>query len=114
MSPEQVVGERLDARTDVFSLGLVLYELIAGHHPHAEMTDEQVVAALKSGTEIPSISTGSQVIPAALDRIVTRALRKDPADRYPSASEMLADLNELKSLIEVSRQGDGQKLFRTQ
>lgn len=108
MSPEQAAGKSLDERTDVFSLGLVLYEMIVGCHPYHEMSDEQVVAALKTADEIPPINA----IPSALDRILTRALRKNPDERYPSASEMLIELNELKSLIEVGRQEKGRRLFR--
>jgi serine/threonine protein kinase len=112
MSPDQARGEELDARTDVFSLGLVLYEMIAGRHPYDDLTDEQSVDALKSGDEILPISSCARSIPAALVRIISRSLRKKPADRYASAAEMLADLTDVKSLIEVSRQEQGQQLFR--
>jgi serine/threonine protein kinase len=114
MSPEQTRGENLDSRTDVFSLGLVLYEMIAGRHPYGEMSKEKIVASLKSRDEIAPVNTGDNTIPAALNRILTRALRKNRDERYDSATEMLLDLDELKSLIEVSRQEKGQKLFRAQ
>ena len=109
MSPEQVSAKSLDQRTDVFSLGLVLYEMVAGFHPYREMSDEEVTAALRCREEIPP---PSDPIPAALDRILRRALRKNPDERYPSAIEMLTELDELKSLIEVSRHERGQSLFR--
>lgn len=114
MSPEQARGESLDPRTDVFSLGLVLYEMIVGRHPYSEMSEETVVASLKSSEEITPLNASDNPIPAALDRVLTRALRKNRDERYDSAIEMLMDLDELKSLIEVSRQEKVQKLFRTQ
>jgi WD40 repeat protein/serine/threonine protein kinase len=112
MSPEQAAGESLDQRTDVFSLGLVLYEMITGSHPYRELSDEELIVALQSKDELSPINATDNAIPAALDRILTRALRKDPGERYPSAGEMLLELGELKSLIEVSRQEKGQRVFR--
>lgn len=115
MSPEQARGEHLDPRTDVFSLGLMLYEMVAGRHPYGEMSENKMFATLKSLDEISSINnTLGHAVPAALERILTRALRKNRDERYASAAEMLTDLDELKSLIEVSRQEKGQKLFRVQ
>jgi eukaryotic-like serine/threonine-protein kinase len=111
MSPEQARGEDLDARTDVFSLGLVLYEMIAGRHPYAGESGEEVVEKLKSEEEIPPVAEAKDDIPAALDRIVTMALRKKRDERYPSGGEALADLERLRSLIEVkSEKEKGQSL----
>src|SRR5215216_1704770 len=109
MSPEQVAGKSLDERSDVFSLGLVLYEMIVGFHPYPDQSDGELIAALKSRDEIPPISHS---IPAALDRILRCALRKNPDERYPSATQMSIGLDELKSLIDVSRQEAGQSLLR--
>src|SRR5260370_12888885 len=88
--------------------------MVAGRHRYGEMSEERVSAALKRDEEIPPVSAGGHAIPAALTRVLTRALRKKREERYASASEMLTDLDELKSLVEVSRQEKGQKLFRTQ
>ena len=112
MSPEQAAGESLDQRTDVFSLGLVLYEMIAGCHPYRGLSDQELVAALESGDEVPPINATDCSVPAALDRIVTRTLRKNPVERYGSASDLLVELDELRSLIEVSRHEKGRRLFR--
>jgi WD40 repeat protein/serine/threonine protein kinase len=111
MSPEQARGEDLDARTDVFSLGLVLYEMIAGRRPYAGKSDKEIIEELKSEEEILPVPEAQTPIPAALDRIVAKALRKRREERYPSGGEMLADLEWLKSLVEVkSAKKEGQSL----
>ncbi|HKQ78921.1 MAG TPA: serine/threonine-protein kinase [Blastocatellia bacterium] len=112
MSPEQARGEPLDARTDVFSLGLAMYEMIAGRHPFAGKSDEEIIEALKSNDEIPPVSEAQGGIPAALGRIVTKALRKKREERYSAGAEMLARLELLRSLIEIGRDGKGERLLR--
>jgi WD40 repeat protein/serine/threonine protein kinase len=114
MSPEQARGEDLDARTDVFSLGLVLYEMIAGRHPYAGKSDEEIIEELKSEDEIPPIHEAQPSIPADLDRIVAKALRKKREERYPSGAEALADLERLKSLIEVKSEQEEGRALRTE
>jgi len=114
MSPEQAREEPLDARTDVFSLGLALYEMIAGRHPYGGKSDEEIIEALKSEDEIPPVSEANDAIPSALGRIVTKALRKRREERYSSGGEMLADLERLKSLIEVGGEEKGERLLRAQ
>ena len=114
MSPEQARGEPLDARTDIFSLGLLLYEMLAGRHPYAYTNDEEILDALKSEDEVPPVTRVHDAIPAALDRIVTKSLKKKREERYSSASEMLSELEQLQSLIEVSREERGQRLFKAQ
>src|SRR2546425_3735894 len=76
MSPEQARGEKLDPRTDIFSLGVVLYEMIARRHPYAELSEDKVTAALRSEDEISPIGADGQIIPTALSLILARALRK--------------------------------------
>ncbi|MBL8169177.1 MAG: serine/threonine protein kinase [Acidobacteria bacterium] len=102
MSPEQVRGEDLDGRTDIFSFGIVLYEMIAGQHPYDGKSDEEILAALKSDEEIPPVSTLKADIPAALDRLIAHAIRKRREDRYTSVAEMQTDIEHLKSLIRLS------------
>jgi serine/threonine-protein kinase len=106
MSPEQARQGTLDARTDVFSLGLVLYEMIAGRHPYAVKKDAEIIWVLQSEDEIPPVDEVIADIPAELARIVTKALRKRREKRYSSGDEMLADLERLRLLIEV---GGGKK-----
>jgi WD40 repeat protein len=96
MSPEQARGEELDARTDIFSSGLVLYELLTGQRPYGDLPDDEMLRQLTGDEEIQPVSQRLPKLPAALDRIVTRALRKNRDERYPTASEMLHDLKELR------------------
>ncbi|MGE0886299.1 MAG: protein kinase [Blastocatellales bacterium] len=106
MSPEQARGEEPDARTDIFSFGIVLYEMIAGRHPYEGKSDEEILAELKSDNEIPPISGLKTDIPAAVDRLIAKAIRKRREDRYANVSEMQVDIEYLKSLI---RFGVGKK-----
>jgi serine/threonine-protein kinase len=85
MSPEQSAGERaLDARSDVYSLGCVLYELLAGVPPHAGGTARSVIMRRFSQPP-PRVRQVRPEVPAAVDEAITRALAVDPAERFPSA-----------------------------
>ncbi|MBK5293379.1 MAG: protein kinase [Acidobacteriia bacterium] len=91
MSPEQMQGQATDRRTDVWGLGVVLYEMVSGRLPFARETEAAVAHAIVSGKPEPltALRTG---LPVALDRIVSKALAKDPADRYQHASDLVVDL----------------------
>jgi tetratricopeptide (TPR) repeat protein len=91
MSPEQASGEVLDARSDLFSLGAVLYECLAGKSPFAADSLTSVMAHLLT-SEPPPPSRLNPQSPASLDRIVLKLLSKDRRQRYASADELLADL----------------------
>jgi eukaryotic-like serine/threonine-protein kinase len=93
MSPEQARGEALDARTDIFSLGVLLFEMITGKKPFGGETQTEILHSLVHD-EAPSLATHRRDAPPDLQRIVGKALRKNPDDRYQSAKEMLADLRE--------------------
>ena len=91
MSPEQVSGELLDARSDLFSLGVVLYECVTGQAPFAADSLPSVLARLMTWAP-PEPSRLNPRSPAHLDRIVLKLLEKDRKKRYASAGELLADL----------------------
>src|SRR5215510_10697920 len=92
MSHEQATGERqLDARSDVYSLGAVLYEMLAGEPPHTGPTAQAVLAKLL--TQAPAqVDVVRADVPAPLPAAIARALAKTPADRFASAGEFASAL----------------------
>jgi Tol biopolymer transport system component len=88
MSPEQASGRPTDARGDIFSFGIVLYEQLAGRRPFEGATDLELLQTIIHGTAQP---LGADV-PFALRMVVEKALEKDPADRYQSARDLVVDL----------------------
>jgi serine/threonine protein kinase/Flp pilus assembly protein TadD len=95
MSPEQIEGQFLDARSDIFSAGSLLYEMATGRAP---FTGENPGATLQNilNCDPPSVSTLNKRIPASLEQIIHRCLQRDPSQRYTSTKELLADLNHLE------------------
>jgi serine/threonine protein kinase len=92
MSPEQAKGVPLDARTDLFSLGTVIYEMATGKTPFAGDSTAEVFAALLRENP-PPLSTVNPAMPKQLDPIVEKLLAKDPAQRYGSAEQLQEDLD---------------------
>ena len=92
MSPEQVRGRALDARSDLFSLGVVLYEMLTGRLPFEGETATDVADRILNG-DPPALSRFNYAVPERLDAIVLKALAKDPAFRYQSARELYIDLH---------------------
>ncbi len=103
MSPEQVSGNKVDHRSDLFSLGLVLYELITRRNPFAADSPEAVLRLILSSSPDP-LARYKADIPEGLQNIVDRALEKDAAVRYQSAADMMADLRRLRRRASDSAQ----------
>jgi serine/threonine-protein kinase len=91
MAPELIRGQKADARSDVFGLGAVFYELLSGRRAFNGKGITQIVMALISSEPTPLAQLAPNV-PAPVARIVERCLRKDPAERYQSAGELYAAL----------------------
>src|SRR5262249_29359184 len=107
LSPEQARGEEVDSRSDIFSLGAVMYEMATGRQPfHGETSTELVHAILSEHPNTPSELNSA--VPKSLDRIIAKALAKDRAARYQSVEELARDLTVLaiphrhRSLVAVS------------
>ena len=99
MSPEQARGTEVDVRTDLWSLGVVIYETLTGQKPFSGETSTDILAAVLR-EEPPSLSSHLDNVPAELEWIVSKSLAKKSESRYQTASEMRADLEKIKKIIE--------------
>ncbi|MBM4363538.1 MAG: serine/threonine protein kinase, partial [Deltaproteobacteria bacterium] len=95
MSPEQALGEAIDRRTDVFALGIILYQLTTGKHPFRGESDLVTLQNIVSDRPIVSPRAYDKAFPKALEAVVLRALERSPAARFQSCAEMGAALDEV-------------------
>ena len=100
MSPEQAKGKYVDGRTDLWSLGAVIYELVAGHAPFEAETSSEVIGLILNKEPLP-LARFDREAPAELDRIVMKALTKELDERYQTARDLLVDLKRLKRQHEL-------------
>ena len=101
MAPEQALGRTVDHRADLFSLGVVLYELATGRTPFAGTVPTEIIDKILHETPPPP-SALNAAVPKAFDAIVMRALEKSPTFRYQTARDMRQDLRELSSSLDES------------
>lgn len=101
MSPEQAQGLRVDQRTDLWSVGVVIYEMVAGRVPFVGVTSSHTVVDILEKEPALLAKAGARSVPPELQRIVSKALAKNPDERYQTAKDMLIDLRNLRKRLEL-------------
>jgi eukaryotic-like serine/threonine-protein kinase len=110
MSPEQARGQEVDTRSDIFSLGVMLYEMIAGRAPFTGVNALDVISDILKSEPAP-LSAHTTDVPAELQRLVSKALRKDREERYQHIKDLLLDLKDLKHELEFAAKLKGAQAF---
>jgi serine/threonine-protein kinase len=105
MSPEQAKGTNVDTRTDLWSLGAVIYEMVSGHVPFPGETPTETISLILQREAMP-LARYVHDLPAELERIIAKTLTKDREERYQSAKDLLIDLRTLKRKLEVDAEID--------
>jgi tRNA A-37 threonylcarbamoyl transferase component Bud32/tetratricopeptide (TPR) repeat protein len=99
MSPEQVMGKKVDKRSDIFSLGCILYEILTGRRPFEAESITTVIYKIINEEPLPLIEV-KKGLPVGFEQIITKALAKDPIDRYQSCAELAADLRAIHAMAD--------------
>lgn len=110
MSPEQALGKEVDHRTDIFSAGVVLYEMATARQPFSGANPSEVIDKIVH-SQPESIRRLNYDVPQELERIIRKCLEKDRENRYQSASEILVDLKNLKRDLDSSKLNTGQQIL---
>jgi serine/threonine-protein kinase len=109
MSPEQARGLPVDARTDIFSLGILTYELVTGHLPFDGSNAYEIIASILNEKEASPLARYTREAPAELERIIAKTLRKNRDERYQNSKDLLLDLKSLRERLafeaELERSG---------
>jgi predicted Ser/Thr protein kinase len=111
MAPEQLEGKKADSRTDIFALGMTLYEMATGRKAFAGSSQASVISSIMS-SEPPAISTVAPMTPPALDRVVKTCLAKDPNERWQSAHDVMIELRWIAEGRSEERAADFSSLRR--
>lgn len=105
MSPEQIRGEEVDIRTDLYATGAVMYEALTGHAPHESSSFSELVVSVLNG-QVQAVRARRANCPAELEHIILKLLSRAPGDRYSSPREVLDALDELVDELELPRGAD--------
>ena len=106
MSPEQAQAHAVDVRTDVWSTGVMIYEMVAGTMPFSGATTSHTIVQILEKDPVPLSQVTKEPIPAELERIVSKAITKDLDERYQTAKDMLIDLRSLKKQLDLKAEID--------